>query len=190
MDQEWATVLTAGIGLVGALGGSLLGARAAIKGARDAAVLAADAARQQLADQAEMEHRHWLRQERQKSYREVLDAYAVLTPVIWEVHESLHGGRMLEASELADLSVRFDELISPCMRLNLIGPARVTASGEDLRRALRDVFAIFQRFEASGPPEEELAPLLSELRAAVEIIRSRYLEFMAASQQVLLSGAD
>jgi len=153
-------------------------------------VLAADAARQQLADQAELEHRHWVRQERQKSYRDILDAYAVLTPVIWTVRQSLVGGRTLEADHLADLDARFDELLGACTRLNLLGPANVLAAGEELRHTLRDVFALFQRFEVPGPPENERAPLLAEMCTAVDSIRQKYLVFMETSQQVLLSGTE
>ncbi|MEU6745223.1 hypothetical protein ABZ914_03235 [Spirillospora sp. NPDC046719] len=172
------------------VGGSLLGARAAIKGARYAAALTADAARQQVTAQAEIEHRHWVRQERQKAYREVLDAYAELSPVIWKFHESLIGGWAPTSDDLLDLDAEFGALYGACTRLALLGPQEATAAGEVLRRALQDVEAAFQRFEEPGPAGEDRDRLLTVMRASVVTLRTRYLEFMKESQRILLSGAD
>lgn len=72
MDQGWAAVLAAAVGLVGALVGSLTGAYAAIRGAREGADRAARAAMEQAAQQAQDQHVHWLLQERRMAYTDML----------------------------------------------------------------------------------------------------------------------
>ncbi|WP_406467986.1 hypothetical protein [Streptomyces sp. NBC_01594] len=57
MDEGSAAVIAAALGIAGTLFGSLGGA-----------FVAARAARNQVRDQEGAEHRHWLRQERQKAY--------------------------------------------------------------------------------------------------------------------------
>jgi len=72
MDQGWAALLAAAVGLIGALGGAIVGGYAAIRGAREGAERAATSAMEQITRQAEDQHRHWLRQERRILYAETL----------------------------------------------------------------------------------------------------------------------
>lgn len=72
MDQGWAALLAACVGLVGGLGGSLAGGYAAIRGAREGAERAARAGLEQAAHQAREQYEHWLRQERRVAYTEML----------------------------------------------------------------------------------------------------------------------
>ncbi len=145
---------------------------------------------QQVADQAAIEHRHWIRQERQKAYREVLDAYAGLSPVIWAFQESLAGGRVPDGGELSDLCASFDVLYTACSRLVLLGPQTVTAAGDDLRRALGEVEAGFRHFEAPGPTLEAREQHVASVREATASLRSQYYAFMKESRRVLLTGAE
>ncbi|GGW68505.1 hypothetical protein [Streptomyces galilaeus] len=72
MDQGWAAIIAATVGLVGALGGALAGGYAAIRGAREGAERAARAALEHAARQARDQHEHWLRQERRAAYADML----------------------------------------------------------------------------------------------------------------------
>ncbi|GAA2690623.1 hypothetical protein [Streptomyces lunalinharesii] len=192
LGQGWAAVLAGGIGMVGALGGSLVGGWAAVRGARDAAALNADAIRRQVAEQAMSEHRHWVRQERQKAYREVLDAYAEVTPMIWTIHESLASQDESEWPERLDLTEQFDVLNSACSRLVLLGPAPVAEAGNALSLVLHEVERSFMRLVAtwSGAPlsGSDRDRALATMRTAVKELRVAYFAFMRASQRVLIDG--
>lgn len=83
MEQGWAAVVAGVAGLAGAVGGAAVGGAAAIWGAR-----------QQVRDQADRDHRRWIREERQKAYAHVLEAFTaygayaeVVTVKLWEVSE-------------------------------------------------------------------------------------------------------
>jgi hypothetical protein len=72
VDQGWAAVLAAVVGLVGALGGALAGGYAAIRGAREGAERSARALLEQARRQAHDQFEHWLRQERRLAYADML----------------------------------------------------------------------------------------------------------------------
>ncbi|MFJ4191070.1 hypothetical protein [Kitasatospora sp. NPDC089509] len=192
LGQGWAAVLAGGIGMVGALGGSLVGGWAAVRGARDTAALNAESARRQVVDQAAIEHRHWVRQERQKAYREVLDAYAGVTPMIWVVHESLASPEESERPRRLDLTERFDVLNSACSRLVLLGPTTVAEAGNALSLALQEVERSFLRLVAGGPGAlpsgSDRDRAVASMRTAVKELRAAYIVFMRASRRVLVDG--
>ncbi|MFK0291856.1 hypothetical protein ACIQU6_15465 [Streptomyces sp. NPDC090442] len=192
LGQGWAAVLAGGIGMLGALGGSMVGGWAAVRGARDAAALNAETVRQQVADQAEIEHRHWVRQERQKAYREVLDAYAGVTPMIWVIHESLASQDESDWPERLDLTEEFDVLNSGCSRLVLLGPAPVAEAGNALSLVLHEVERSFMRLVTNGPGEPlsggDRDRAVASMRTAVKELRAAYIAFMRESQRVLIDG--
>jgi hypothetical protein len=75
MDQGLVALVTAGVGLVGAIGGAAIGGFAAARGARSGAEMAARATARQVRDQALFDHAHWLRERRLEACRDFLGAY-------------------------------------------------------------------------------------------------------------------
>ncbi|MEU3993650.1 hypothetical protein AB0F24_35840 [Streptomyces platensis] len=75
MDQGLVALATAGVGLVGAIGGAAIGGIAAARGARVGAETAARATARQVRDQAAADHAHWLRERRLEACRDFLGAY-------------------------------------------------------------------------------------------------------------------
>ncbi|AJE84201.1 integrase [Streptomyces albus] len=66
MDQDLVALITAAVGLVGAIGGAAIGGLAAARGARTGAETAAKAkaTADQVRDQAVADRQHWLRERR------------------------------------------------------------------------------------------------------------------------------
>ncbi|MGW2087002.1 hypothetical protein [Streptomyces sp. NPDC001880] len=75
MDQGLVALITAGVGLVGAISGAAVGGIAAARGARLGAETTARATARQVHDQAAINHDHWLRGQRLESCRALLAAY-------------------------------------------------------------------------------------------------------------------
>lgn len=76
MDTGGAALLSAGLGLVGAITGALAGSIGAVRGARTAAQTAAETAHAQRLGQAQADHAAWLRLGRQQAYEGLLGALA------------------------------------------------------------------------------------------------------------------
>jgi hypothetical protein len=98
MDTGVAALLSAGLGLVGAVTGALAGSIGAVRGARTAARTAAETAQAQRVGHAQAEHAAWLRTNRQQAYEglvvalsgavaEDLQVYRVLTKDGWNTAE-------------------------------------------------------------------------------------------------------
>lgn len=75
MDQGLVALVTAGVGLVGAIGGAAIGGIAAARGARIGAETTARATARQVQDQAAANHAHWIRERRLEACRDLLGAY-------------------------------------------------------------------------------------------------------------------
>lgn len=75
MAQGLVTLVTAGVRLVGAIGGAAIGGIAAARGSRIGAETAARATAKQVRDQAVIDHEHWLRGQRLEACGALLAAY-------------------------------------------------------------------------------------------------------------------
>ncbi|MFE3552186.1 hypothetical protein ACFXN2_26380 [Streptomyces kronopolitis] len=79
MDEGLVALVTAGVGLVGALGGAAMGGLAAVRGARIGAETTARATIEQAQTQERAQHDHWLRNERKSAAVLMLEVYDWLT---------------------------------------------------------------------------------------------------------------
>ncbi|MDI9834852.1 hypothetical protein [Streptomyces sp. KAU_LT] len=125
MDEGTAALIAGFAGLLGALGGAAIGAIAAVRGARIGAEKAAEAARQQVRDQASVDHHHWLRQQRLEAYAALLAVYdAYVTSVFLAVTKiaSLPLGAGIPEAELDDVSTSGRAIRRGRQRVKLVGP--------------------------------------------------------------------
>ncbi|MCC9686877.1 hypothetical protein [Streptomyces sp. MNU103] len=117
MDEGLAAVIAGVAGTVGALGGGLIAGIAAVRGAR----ATGEAVRQQVRDQAEVEHRQWLRGQRQQAYADTIHALEMFlsvagTAIFQEEQRAEHMPRVVELHE------RF---AAQCVAVDLVGPEEV-----------------------------------------------------------------
>jgi len=132
VDQGWAAVLAAVVGLVGALGGAVAGGYAAIRGAREGAERSARAALEQAARQAQDQHEYWLRQERRAAYTDMLhDADAIVMKMA-DLVKCLEN----EYEEVSTLTAVRDTLASHVLLIQRISHV-VTVAGPGVWRALQ-----------------------------------------------------
>ncbi|MEV8334302.1 hypothetical protein [Streptomyces niveus] len=143
MDEGTAALIAAIAGMVGALGGAAVGGIAAVRGARLGAEKSAEATRQQVKDQAVVEHLHWLRQERREACVELLTSSEELVSALWQIWELVEPlvdeaepGQPIITPEMRTRLTTADEVHDAClaakMRLFLLGPDDLLETAEQL----------------------------------------------------------
>lgn len=187
MDQGWAAVVAGVVGLVGAIGGAAVGGIAAIWGAR-----------QQVRDQADRDHRRWIREERQKAYAQVLEAFTaygsyaeLVTVKLWKA--SGDAADPLPESDWDQLVQVSLGVQMACSKLGLFGPDVILQAGNTLRHTCGNLTGILHTWREalqSGEPPEQLLAINHERRERGETMRASYRTFMATGQEVLMSGAE
>lgn len=131
MDQGLVALVSAGVGLLGAIGGAAIGGVAAARGARLGAETAANATARQVTEQAAVDHEHWLRGQRLEACRALLaayDEYAIAASNITRVIE-----REIQGS--GDLGRTFGQTVSEFR--NAYFEVRLVASPDVREHALR-----------------------------------------------------
>ncbi|MFI2030804.1 hypothetical protein [Streptomyces buecherae] len=132
MDDGLVTLVTAGVGLVGALAGAAMGGLAAIRGARVGAETNARATMEQARTQERAQRDHWLRDERKRVAVFMLEAYDRFTIAASDVTRMFD----LEIEASADVwsayNVSVTEMRGAYFPLRLLGPARVHQAALEL----------------------------------------------------------
>ncbi|MEV8198788.1 hypothetical protein AB0Q90_16155 [Streptomyces sp. NPDC079141] len=132
MDEGLVALVTAGVGLVGALGGAALGGLAAVRGARMGAETTARATIEQARTQERAQHDHWLRDERKRAAVLMLEAYDRFTIAASNVTRMFD--LKIEAS--ADLwsayNASMNEIRGAYFPLRLLGPTGVHQAAREL----------------------------------------------------------
>ncbi|WP_158761681.1 hypothetical protein [Streptomyces sp. NRRL S-146] len=143
MDEGTAALIAGLAGTVGAVAGAVVGAVAAVRGARIGAEKAAETARQQVQDQASIDHEHWLRQQRIEAYSEFLAAYdesaLVATRTSRKIREMEPGDPKPE-DDLNELTAAALRLRQVRQRVKLVGPELIHARATGLEDAARDYY--------------------------------------------------
>ncbi|MCX5054680.1 MULTISPECIES: hypothetical protein [unclassified Streptomyces] len=127
MDEGLVALVTAGVGLVGAIAGAAVGGMGAIRGARIGAQTAAEATAKQVRDQSVVDHEHWLRGERLAACRNLLTAYseyAVAASNMARVYEGSRPGDVQIGLTMGASVTRFRDAY---FQLRILGPDEVRA---------------------------------------------------------------
>ncbi|WP_225831704.1 hypothetical protein [Streptomyces sp. NK08204] len=138
MDEGLVALVTAGIGLVGALGGAAMGGLAAVRGARMGAETTARATIEQARSQERAQHDHWLRDERKRAAVLMLEAYDRFTIAASQVTRMFD----LEIEASADVwsayNASMNEIRGAYFPLRLLGPARVHQAARELWQLIEE----------------------------------------------------
>lgn len=162
-----------------------------MRGARIGAETNAWAVRQQVSDQAAAEHVHWVRQERQRNYREVLDAYGEVSSEAYDFRMKLREGSSATEEEFRDLSRTFNRVHVTCSHLVLLGPDSVHNSGRYLRTCVGRMYETLKFWsdeltETPSPTEEEMHEYDEEAKERGAAMKYAYQDFMRESRDALL----
>jgi hypothetical protein len=139
MDQGMAALIAGLAGTVGALGGAFIGALAAVRGARIGAERAAETARQQVQDQASVDHEHWLRQQRVEAYTAFLAGYDECTKITHQTRKKildLSPGAGLPQDDFEEITTAANTLRRLRQRVKLVGPAPIHTRAVELEEAV------------------------------------------------------
>ncbi|MFI6288360.1 hypothetical protein ACIBCM_27040 [Streptomyces sp. NPDC051018] len=176
MDQGVAALIAGLAGTIGALGGGLIAGTAAIRGARTAG----EAVRQQVRDQAVVEHRQWLRGQRQQAYA---GAVRAVEAFIAAAESAMFCGDDDRPQHMARVVETHENFQATAVMINLVGPQEVHATLYDcsaatnhFRNALHDwaadhtddqerVTAVIERARALAPARSALVDALQGVLA-------------------------
>ncbi|MGN5635196.1 hypothetical protein [Streptomyces sp. AC154] len=138
MGEGTMALVTAGVGLVGAIAGAAMGGLAAVRGARIGAETSARAAVDQARAQERAQHEHWLREERKRAAVLMLEVYDRFTiaasnltrmfdleieasPDVWDAHHT-----------------SMNEIRTAYFPLRLLGPVRVHQAARALWQLIEE----------------------------------------------------
>ncbi|MEV4873344.1 hypothetical protein [Streptomyces syringium] len=132
MGEGVVALVTAGVGLLGALGGAALGGLAAVRGARMGAETTARATIEQARTQERAQRDHWLRDERKRAAVLMLEAYDRFSIAASNVTRMFD----LEIEASTDVwsayGTSMNEIRGAYFPLRLLGPARVHQAAREL----------------------------------------------------------
>ncbi|MGW2553100.1 hypothetical protein [Streptomyces sp. NPDC001635] len=132
MDGGLVALVTAGVGLAGALGGAFIGGLAAIRGARIGAETTARATLEQVRTQERAQHDHWLRDERKRAAVLMLEAYDRFSIAASNVTRMFD----LEIEASPDVwsayNTSMNEIRGAYFPLRLLGPVHVHQAAREL----------------------------------------------------------
>lgn len=146
MDAEIVALVTAGAGLVGAMGGAVIGGIAATRGARIGAETAARATAKQVREQALNEHEHWLREQRLQAYRALLVAYDEYAVASTQMGRMLDWPRTDADPNPVDIGVPANAVTSAYSLIQLLGPETVRAPAKELWERVYEGFHCLSRW--------------------------------------------
>ncbi|MFD7234947.1 hypothetical protein ACFWAT_06515 [Streptomyces syringium] len=138
------------------MGGAIVGGRAAVRGARIGAETNAAAVLAQSRLQTEGARDHWVRQERQKAYLQVMDCYSLFNRESVQYRDQLKDGRTLDEDMVESYTSTFIALTGTCSHLALLGPDSVHAAGAAVRAKAEGFVATIKIWN------EDLAAALGE----------------------------
>jgi hypothetical protein len=190
MDEGVVALATAGVGLIGAIGGAAIGGIAAARGARIGAETAARATVRQVHDQAAVDHGHWLRQQRLEAYGAMLIAYeeygraATVAQLFLERPES-----GVADPELGNVASRATAITRVYMKIRLLGPSAVKDKALRLRLKIDEhVESLGAWTEAARSADESgIQAAQSRAQALRGEIAQLYSEFLTVGADVLVT---
>lgn len=151
MDQGLAALLAGVFGLVGAG----LGGVGAIWGAKVGAQTAAKATRQQLWDQALVEHEQWLREARREAYEAFITGLHQAMESFHAVMEAARGGEDLgEARRL--MHQHLNALLTLGVKVQLVGTRAVDQQARQSSRQLDEMADVLGGLAQSEVPSQEV----------------------------------
>ncbi|WP_093663271.1 hypothetical protein [Streptomyces radiopugnans] len=179
MDQGDAAVWAAGIAAVAAVSGAAVGG-----------LLTSRALRRQVRDQGDVEHQHWLRQERQKACTAVIDSYEAFSRVMVDCAAVVRRG----AHRGADLMNRVQETYvvsaNACMHLVPLGPEPLVEASKRLHRAIGAAARSMAAWdEAHREPSRSRERETADFEAAFAGLNPAYNRFMDQVGHVLQTPA-
>jgi hypothetical protein len=138
MGEGLVALVTAGVGLVGALGGAAMGGLAAVRGARIGAETTARATIEQARTQERAQHDQWLRDERKRAAVLILEAYDRFTIAASNVTRMFD----LEIEASADIwsahCASVNDIRAAYFPLRLLGPAHVHQAARELWQLIEE----------------------------------------------------
>jgi hypothetical protein len=138
MDEGLVALVTAGVGLVGAIAGAAVGGAGATRGARIGAQTAAETTAKQVRDQSVIDHEHWLRGERLAACRNLLNAYSAYAVAASNMARVYEG----ERQGSADIGLAFGASVTTFrdayFQLRLLGPGELRAPARRLCDQVED----------------------------------------------------
>lgn len=132
MDQGLAALIAGVAGTVGALGGAIAGGVGAVRGARIGAEKTADALHKQTQDQAEIEHRHWAREQRRLACSNAMEAHSALTWAMVQCAMPLERGELPDRDDHMTLDRAAQPLPRAAQQLQLWGPPELASAAAEL----------------------------------------------------------
>lgn len=176
MDQGVAALIAGLAGTGGALAGAVIGALAAVRGARIGAERAAETARQQVQDQASVDHGHWLRQQRIEAYTSFLAGYDECTKISHRTRKKILGmspGAGLPEDDFEELTASANTLRRLRQRVKLVGPDSIHARAVELEEAVwnyhADLEALAEALDSSAADAGESYAIESQgMRATAD----------------------
>ncbi|MFD5655190.1 hypothetical protein [Streptomyces sp. NPDC127039] len=146
MDEGLVALVTAGVGLVGALGGAAMGGLAAVRGARMGAETTARATIEQARTQERAQHGYWLRNERKRAAVLMLEAYDGFTLAASDVTRMFD----LEIEASTDVWSAYGSSVNEIRRayfpLRLLRPARVHQASRELWQLIEQYHAAIEEW--------------------------------------------
>ncbi|MFI9245791.1 hypothetical protein ACIGXF_25165 [Streptomyces sp. NPDC053086] len=188
MDDGVVALITAGVGLVGAVGGAAIGGLAAARGARIGAETAARATARQVQDQAFAAHMHWLREQRLEAYKSMLVAYEGYADTAMAWHAWFDGAGSDREAEPEDLVPYRGAIVKIHMQIRLVGPAAVREAVRNVRRACQDhltQLAALKSLIESGVADDSVDRKRAELSAALAALRTAYDVFLRRVSRII-----
>ncbi|MFJ4434778.1 hypothetical protein [Streptomyces sp. NPDC088923] len=138
MDEGTVALVTAGVGLLGAIAGAAVGGLAAVRGARIGAETTARATVEQARTQERAQHDHWLRDERKRAAVLVLEAYDRFIMAASNVTRMFD----LEVEASADIWSAYNssvnEIRATYFPVRLLGPPQVHQAARELWQLIED----------------------------------------------------
>lgn len=155
MDAEIVALVTAGVGLVGALGGAVIGGAAAMCGARIGAETTARATEKQVREQALNEHEHWLREQRLQAYRALLVAFDEFAVATTQMSRMLNWPSTDADPIPVDIGAPANAVTSANVLIQMLGPEGVRAPAAELWERVYEAFHCLSRWRRAFIREDD-----------------------------------
>lgn len=184
-------LVSAGIGLVGAVGGAIVGGAAAARGARLGAQTAADATARQVRDQAYADHVHWLRERRLEAFREFMNAYDECVEQSLAFVRSFAGNP--DRSDVPSAEVLYPTAMAlgrGYALIRIVGPEAVRVEAAEVRQAhnkhAEHLLALREAHLREN--DQSMAYFRSRARTSLDEMVGAYKKFVRAANQSCLPG--
>jgi hypothetical protein len=192
MDEGTAALIAGLAGTVGAVAGAVVGAVAAVRGARIGAEKAAETARQQVQDQASIDHEHWLRQQRIEAYSEFLTAYdesALIASRTIKKIRDMEPGDPKPEDDLNELTATALRLRQVRQRVKLVGPEPIHARAMGLEDAAHDYYIDLDcAAEARASSDPDAASAFQQVHTGMRAMADAHDMFVRAIGTLIEGG--